>query len=295
MSKLKTIEKLEIKEEDLYSRNYDKKTLKEIADSALYVNETAKKLSRKNKKPVFVICNARSGTLLHYGIENWSDQLSEEEKGEFAKEWKNNPIWLESKILALFETAQKWMDEERLEWFTYSTQNVKVSSYSRQNPNRPVEKLPHHFPKMLKRRFYFVIADTSTEEFPGSFGEGCGMEKKYSGFKEIFKKQNYTIRMISRRTHKEETLEGFLPKCLTKFKKKTVRPAALLINPVKKEDEYYGRIDNHTGVIGWLGKKFAHDKGERERIRPVIIETNCGEMDLSDYVRIKIREYCKEG
>lgn len=241
----------------------------------------------ERKKPVFVLCNARNGTLLFYGIEKWSNQLTKDQRKEFVKDMKAQPSYLEAKTLAYFETAQQWLSQKKIKWFTHATKNVKVSSWSRTHPIYPVERLPRKFGEMLEKGIDFVVADVSSHEFPGSFGKGYGTEENLSGYKELFQENDYKVELISRRTSKRETFHS-TKEILQRA------PKAVMINPLKQFDIYYYAIDNKPQVIGWLGKKFAHDQSERLGYIGSTVETNRGEIDFSEYAKIKIREHCQK-
>lgn len=233
-------------------RDYDEK-LSKLAYIAFLSGRFAKEMSEKTKRPVLFLANARSGTLLYYGVEDWMEQLGEGERREFVAELRNNPEWPKHKHLAYFETAQTWMDSGRISWFVYPTMEVKIASANRRYKPK-IEYFPKGLEELLKVWVNLVLADISLHQYPASFGLYTG----YPCFNRYVKsrRKEYHIITASRRKN-ERALEDMLGSEIEKDKNLCVMINSL--GPSKQDTCLYDFIDNNGSILGFRGIKFGRD------------------------------------
>ncbi len=255
-----------------------------VRDDAIYIEKFAMEMSRQRKRPVLILCNARSGSHFHPAIINGLERiLCQEERDAFASEVAQNPFWKKKggKPRAVFETAQKWLEEGRLGSFVYPMKKIKVSSCAFGNP---VMATPHGLEALITSGSDILFADYSSREFPGSFAKhDASPWGGDPGFKEYLRKKSrrYEVFLASRlSTRREHAPEECLGKAI-----KSRGPVAVCLNPLQKrnEDVYTFINDNHT-LLGEFGctREFS---GYEERFIPTYIQTSQGRMELGDYIR----------
>lgn len=186
------------------------------------------------------------------------------------------------------------MKSGKLEWFVYSTQQVKISSYNRQYPENPIIRLPLKFKELLEDKVTIIMGDISNMEFPGAFGKGFGCLKCQPGFTEYLQEnaRGYNLLMASRRNPDSLAFSRLLGSLQLN------RDAAycFLLNPLPAKQEglsIYYFVDNNQKLIGHLGEKFGTDHGTTN-YKAIPLKTTEGEMSPKRYVSLRIREFCSQ-
>lgn len=266
--------------------------LKVISEDSRYLQEYAIELSRRRKRPIMVLCNARSGTLLYHPILNSVERFEGLEESEgFAKEVSSNPKWKKAKgkRKTLFEAAEKWLREGKLDAFLHSTRQIKVSSYRYGNPKHPVMREPFDMKELLDAGIDLVFADYSVNAFPGSFSSAHGT-LSYPGFMEYVRRKSskYTI-LISSRKHASEAES---PEYAIEKASKTPGPVAICLNvlrPTIDGTDLYSFLNNKASLLGEFGYVLGENHADRLKIfKPAIVETTEGSMELGDFVRYRL-------
>lgn len=260
--------------------------LDKMRDDAIYIEEFAMEMSRQRKKPVLILCNARSGSHFHPAIVNSLERiLDREERDEFAREAAQNPHWHKKrgKPRAVFETAQRWLMEDRLDSFIYPMKKIKVSSCVAGGSD-PVMATPHGIEALIESGCDILFADYSSQEFPGSFAShDASWWGKDPGFKEYLldKASHYNVFLASRLSTKlKHTPEECLGEAV-----RSRGPVAVCLNPLQEcNKEVYSFIDDNHALLGEFGytREFV-DNGLS--FTPTYIQTSQGRMELGDFVR----------
>lgn len=251
----------------LYGRHLSK-----LAQIASISGKFAKDMSEKTKKPVLFLANARSGTLLYYGVEDWKEQLTEDEREEFVANLKSNENWPHSKHVAYFETAQEWMDSGKISWFVYPTMEVKIASANMKDLSlcttslmtslmyNPVVYFPKGLEELIENGFNVVLADISVKKYPGSFRKGCGFYLGLPGFMEFVEsiRKDYHITMESRKNC-NDALDNLLD---SEDEINEHQNLCIMINPLDNSEDdtnVYVFINNNHSILGFRGIKFGKD------------------------------------
>lgn len=259
--------------------------LRSIIKDALFVEEYARQLSRGRRKPVAVLCNARAGTLLYYPIRNGLEELVSPLREEFIAEYHSRGAE-HGKRLALLETAQRWMDEGKIDSFILPMPDIKIASCNQINIHKPWVALPRDMEGLLSLGIDMVFADYSNGKFPGSFGGPAG--KLAVGFAEFLQKGNhpgYDAYLASRRysTGSSEP-QACLQQALGSHS-----PVAIMLNALHPgHNKLYMAIDNSEHFLDpAFSHRMARDHSMGWKRRKV--RTTAGKMYADVYVARRLR------
>ena len=256
--------------------------LDKVRDDAVYIEEFAMEMSRQRKKPVLILCNARSGSHFHPTIINGLERiLGQEERDRFASEAAHSRHWRRKggKPAAVFETAQRWLQQGRLDSFVYPMKHIKVSSTNHDSKNL-IQATPQGLEALIETKCDILFADYSNREFPGSFARhDASAWGHYPGFKEYLlkKSKQYEVFLASRLSLRN-TPEGALGKAVA-----SARPVAVCLNPLLPANlDVYVLIDDNHALLGEFGytREFTD-----EAFTPMYIQTSQGRMELGNFVR----------
>ena len=260
--------------------------LDEVAEDSRYLERFARTMSQARKRPVLVLCNARSGSHLYPGLSNSLEDLTAQaDRDEFAAEVRGNPHWGEpgGKMRAAFQTAERWLGEGRMTSFIYPVRHIKVASFNRGDPQHSVVATPHGLDGLIDEGCDMVFADYSSRDFPGSFSKKTG-SPPCPGFKEFLleSSRRYRVLLSSRRPSaslKARPAAVLLGACQSE------RPVAICLNVLDDDtSDLYSFIDNDPALLGEFGYRMGKDHDGR-KFRPTKVKTTLGRMELGDFVR----------
>lgn len=252
--------------------------LKKTAKECFYVISFAKKISETFKRPLFVIFNARNGTVFSYGMPSIRQQLElqfielskrenkllTETKKEFWQEAKNHPNYAKNKRLAVLKVARNWMTNGRLKYFIDFTVNFRYPSLSTHKIFIPA-KIREIIDDCQTADILFV--DTGYCLLPATIGPGFGQNKPINSYLNV----NRKTFIFSNKLHK-------LPPDFSKITEQVKTDIDELIKNDPKElffimlvpayiisDQQLKRpwYDNNPIVLGPIGRKFAHESNHK--------------------------------
>ncbi len=259
--------------------------LRSIIKDALFVEGYARQLSRGRRKPVAVLCNARAGTLLYYPIRNGLEELVSPLREEFIAEYHRSGAE-HGKRLALLETAQRWMDEGKIDTFILPMPDIKIASLNQANNNVSWVALPQDMEGLLSRGTDMVFADYSPREFPGSFsGDRLAHSPGLLNFFQISDHLDYEIFLSSRR-HSTPSSE---PQTCLQSALGSHSPVAIMLNALHPgHNKLYMAIDNSEHFLDpAFSHRMARDHSMGWKRRKV--RTTAGKMYADVYVARRLR------
>ncbi len=264
-----------------------------IREDAKYVEQYASEMSRRRKRPVLILCNARSGTLLHPSIENSLDSLADDAaREEFASRIVEEPQWRVpgGKWAAMFAAAREWLESGRMADFIYSSDEIKVSSCRKGNLGNAVVATPHGLENLLRDGCCDILfADYSEALYPGSFSKETGCPR-CPGVSEYIlgNSPDYTVLLATRR-HIRHPYEDHLPRNVPERALEEAAavegPVAVCLNALSPDHKKaYDFVDNHPELLGEFGYRMGSDHWNKTFVKHQI-KTTHGEMELDRYVR----------
>lgn len=270
--------------------------LSQVKEDATFIQAYALELSKRRKRPVFILCNARSGSHLEPAITNSLEaMLDKEVRAEFAHSIRGNLKGRQEGRwrAAMFKAAHCWIAEGKIPAFVYATREIKISSYNRDHPDDPVVALPGEVESLLRSGCCDIIfVDYSTSGYPGSFTAKTG-GPMFPGFKEYLEKagkNRYTALLTTRNPNGncyDEVRQD--PETALNQTTQVKGPLAILLNALPGgRGSLYDFVDNSPVLLGEFGYRMAGDHASGE-FRPKPIETTMGKVEAGDFVRMFLK------
>jgi len=239
-----------------------KKELEKTAKECFYVFQFTKKISEKTKQPLFVIFNARNGTVFSYGMPSMlkqiKEQLDEKEEEKFWQEVKNHPIYHRSIILSTLLTAKNWFFNNRLKYFIGFTLNFRYPSSLK---NKIF--IPEKVKEVIDSEINIVFIDVGYVLLPATIGSGWGQNESIDSYlniqkiKTIIVNKNYQLPISFQEI--TEKAEKDVNEFLTQAKN---QPFFIMLVPTFNEESENLKLpwfDDNPIALGPIGLKFAHE------------------------------------
>lgn len=249
--------------------------LEKTAKECFYVASFSRKFSETVRRPLFVIFNARNGTIFSYGMPSVRQQLElqfadlsrQEDKSptkikkEFWQEVKNRPDYIKNKKLAVLKTAQNWITQGRLKYFVDFTVNFRYPSLSTHETFIPdkIREIVDHC-----RTADILFVDTGYCLLPATIGTGFGKNKPIDSYLNVQERKTITLanklhklpQNFSEITKQVNTdIDEFIKNDRKELFFVMLVPA-YIIGEQRLERPWY---DNNPMVLGPIGRRFAHE------------------------------------
>ncbi|MDD3102284.1 MAG: hypothetical protein PHE59_04035 [Patescibacteria group bacterium] len=297
--------------------------IKPVSNESVLTNNFCQEFSRQTRTPVLAIFNARAGTIYSYGPSSLNTQLNfqfeklsdkenipDEQKQKFidglrqkfAQDVQKTKEWQSNKKLAILNTAQTWIENNKIDSLVLSINNFRIKS-TKASPNADLkytsfDSVPSQTQKCWENHSTILI-DASKASKPGSFSrfedEYCREIKKFPKLcflpaSQIEQKVTEIIKETqeTNQSHDGDPSEKSLI-CLNSYRKN------------RRWANDYLWWDNFSWVLGKMGKKFRHRKnvelpeGEQPNLpTEKIIKTAERVEYLSEKIKNTLRYYMRD-
>lgn len=273
------------------------------AFEARRVRKAANSLSQNNKRPVLIICNARTGAIYKDAIEGISLQVNGKQKRAwFAETIRRQPEWVEAnkkagakgfggevkwlRETAIMKAALQGLNSNRIGSFVYAVSDFKIASIN-------VPGLREHFSKqfvdkgLLRRRFERMFRSVKPIIL---FVDVATYDAKPHSF-ERAKKTFHEFNAVEVNRHEKSPLKRISSQEFGE------RPSMVLFDPSKKLSR---KIDGFEHEPGWQGNQpqiysqklqaFDHVRNFHEEELHQRFSTTRGPMTLNQFVSTILRE-----